>query len=253
LVLPDPGVQPGAANYELNVGMAARWVLRQIGVSNSRLEGGLGKALTARQHMAGGELLAVTAQLAVASYARYQAAMADGQLRFGPWSPAKFFGEGHWLMPASWPWTQEGRVAQAGTMPGPSEDEREQERAALVAKVAQFLRENARQLDMLNLGMEAEYAVRPVIEGLRKLAADVVAERVSVDAAYVFSANLEDQLIAALVDTVPQAKAAAEAIAARVQTRPGGEAARTEAAKTMRRAQVSKICNTPYLDLRYMP
>jgi len=107
---PGANCRRGEPGFAQGLTAAAQFVMGHLAITNRRLEPMIAGALMRRCETAG-ETLQQAAQMGVRSGLRYAGAMAAGALRFGPWGPAKFWGEGYWLNEGLWPWTQEAREA----------------------------------------------------------------------------------------------------------------------------------------------
>jgi hypothetical protein len=127
LILPIANCRRGDPGFAHGLGLAARWVMARRGISNGRLEPMIAGALMQRCEMQG-ETLEQVVWLAANNGAAYDEALAGGLLRFGPWGPTKFWGEGYWQNADLWPWKDEVReqlqdAKVARTAPPPIESQ----------------------------------------------------------------------------------------------------------------------------------
>jgi hypothetical protein len=121
LVLPVANCRRGDSGFAQGLPVAARWVRLRRGISNERLEPMIAGALMLRCE-AQGETLEQVVLLAVANGELYDEALAAGRLRFGPWGPAKFWGDGYWQNNGLWPWKDEAvRQSEAIVPAAPAE------------------------------------------------------------------------------------------------------------------------------------
>lgn len=101
LILPFANRRKGDDGYALCVGVAARWVMAECGITKDRLATAIHGALHLRCDRAGVSVEQAAAT-AVLSWREYHADVP--LMRFGPWGAGKFFGEGYWLNRDSWPY-----------------------------------------------------------------------------------------------------------------------------------------------------
>jgi hypothetical protein len=161
LLLPVENCTPDTAEFPTSIAIAAHWVMQKLGLSKRRLEGTIGAALVLWCRREDKSLQAA-AQLAVENYTRY---IADVPLlRWGPWGPARFFSEGYWASPSSWPYDEAKRRAASEASAGvarreDSPDRETRERMAIKGYLVLVMTQIARAGD----------AFQPVVERLRAL------------------------------------------------------------------------------------
>ena len=100
LILPIADCVYGASQFVLCVGIAARWVMGEAGISDGRMEKKIADALELRCRL-NGETLQHVAAMAARNVLEYQTCAMKGLLRIQYGWP-KFFGQGHWQFPKTW-------------------------------------------------------------------------------------------------------------------------------------------------------
>jgi hypothetical protein len=143
LILPKDDLRVGDAEFPLAIGVAARWVMQKRGLSKRRLQDTIAEqlALFCRQE---DKNLQEAAQIAAANHEKYTADVP--LLRFGPWSPANFYGEGHWRNPSAWPYDQAKVRASSEAAIGMQKLAASETDAEYRVRVAEFIDGNADRL-----------------------------------------------------------------------------------------------------------
>ena len=106
----------GDPGFELSLGHAARWVMREAGLvpatrgAAKRIERAIVGALTfgARNSR---QPLDEVARIALVNFRDF---CADAPLMRFAWGPEKFFSQGHWCRPHTWPYDETKRAARVG-------------------------------------------------------------------------------------------------------------------------------------------
>lgn len=101
-ILPFADCGPSDGGFAVSLPVAARWLMTHCAVVGDRHERVFAAALNQRCRL-NRETLQQAAKLGVTNFRLYQDYLGKGLLRF-PWGPVKFFGQGHWQFPDTWPY-----------------------------------------------------------------------------------------------------------------------------------------------------
>ena len=175
--LPVPGLAAGDPGFEASLGLAAAWVMRQLGITKRRLE----PVIAAQMRQFGQQYRGETLDRIAERMAHQGRQMHEDRLllRHAPWGWPKFFSEGHWARPLPYdaPTMREQRQMRDAAIGAQQVDRRSAEQlAADESKTTEATRRYLEALATTVSQMIGSPERDQVAGGLRVLARDIPAD-----------------------------------------------------------------------------